>query len=269
MGPREKVVLTKAQETLLIPLYAKANGQPIFIDEKAQQILDQIEYPFNELKIPKKTAVTLLVRAEKLDSYAQAFLQRNPNGLILHLGCGLDSRCLRVAHEQATWIDLDMPDVIALRRKLYPENEGYKMIASSVTDLTWLNQVAVQQQPVLVIAEGLLMYLRENEIRDLFLALQTRFPGCEVAFDAFSRYTTERIKNHPSLKKTGAEIHWGIDDPHDIEKWSKGIEFLEEWYFSQSPLVSKMDAFYKLMFKLTASIKMAQQAQRILFFRFN
>ena len=269
MVPREKVVLTKAQETLLIPLYAKANGQPMFMDAKAQQILDQIEYSFKDLKIPKKTAVTLLIRAEKLDTYAQAFHQRNPNGLILHLGCGLDSRCLRVAHEQATWIDLDMPDVIALRRKLYPENEGYKMIASSVTDLTWLDQVEDQKQPVLVIAEGLLMYLHENEIQDLFRALQARFPGCQVAFDAFSQFTTDRIKNHPSLKKTGAEIHWGIDDPHEIEKWATGIEFLEEWYFSQSPLVSRMDAFYKLMFKLTASIKIAQLAQRILYFRLN
>jgi O-methyltransferase involved in polyketide biosynthesis len=239
------------------------------MDEKAQQILDQIEYPFKDLKIPKKTTVTLLVRAEKLDSYTKAFLQRNPNGLVLHLGCGLDSRCLRVTHDQATWIDLDMPDVIELRRKLYPENEGYKMIACSVTDLAWLDQVEDQRQPVLVIAEGLLMYLHENEIRDLFLALQACFPGCQVAFDAFSQYTTDRIKNHPSLKKTGAVIHWGIDDPHDIENWSPGIEFLEEWYFSQSPLISRMDAFYKLMFKLTAYIKIAQQAQRILFYKLN
>lgn len=108
----EKVTLIKEQETLLIPLYAKSQANPFFTDEKAGQILDQLQYDFRQLNVPKKTAVTLCIRAKQLDSYAQDFINAHPNALILHLGCGLDSRCLRVKHANTLWFDLNFPDVI-------------------------------------------------------------------------------------------------------------------------------------------------------------
>jgi O-methyltransferase involved in polyketide biosynthesis len=266
MIPKENISLTQEQETLLIPLYAKAQDNPILKDEKACQILDGVQYDFRQLKVPQKTAVTLWMRAKQLDAYTRQFIAAHPNACVLHLGCGLDSRCLRVQHPAALWFDLDMPDVIALRRKFYPETDAYRMIASSVTDLGWMEQVSTEGRPVFVVAEGLLMYLQEEEVRALILCLQNRFPGCELVFDAFSKLTADRIKAHPSIQKTGASIHWGIDDPHAIEHWAEGIHLREEWFFSQSPDIDRLSWFYRIMFRLTASIRAAQRAQRLLYF---
>ena len=266
MNTKEKVTLTKEQETLLIPLYSKAQDNPLFDDKKAKEILAGVEYDFAKLKTPEKTAVTLRIRAKQLDAYTRQFIAAHPNALIIHLGCGLDSRCERMEHPAAKWIDLDMPDVIALRRKFYPESESYRMIASSVTDLSWIDNVDSEGRPVFVVMEGLLMYLHESDVKALILRLLEKFPGCEMVFDAFSKMTVDRIQAHPSLQKTGATIHWGIDDPHEIVGWGKGIHLKEEWFFSHEPDIDKLNWFYRFMFRLTRSIEVANRAHRLLYY---
>jgi O-methyltransferase involved in polyketide biosynthesis len=271
MVSREKVLLTLEQETLLIPLYGKATESqkpnPIFKDEKAQDILRHVEYDFSQLKVPRKTAIMLCIRASRLDGYTRTFLAAHPEGLILHLGCGLDSRCLRVSHPDATWVDLDMPPVIELRRAFYPERAGYQLIASSVTDLAWIDTISARNRPTLVVAEGLLMYLKEAEVKALFLKLREAFPGCELACDLFSTLTAKRARDHPSLKKTGATIQWGIDDAKDIEGWGPGIQLKEEWYFAQAEEIDQLDAGYRFGFRLAGLFSAANKAHRIVYFK--
>ncbi len=151
MNPKEKITLTREQETLLIPLYSKAQDNPLFNDEKARQILAGVDYDFDRLKTPEKTAVTLRIRAKQLDAYTRRFIQTHPDALILHLGCGLDSRCERLDRSGTQWFDLDLPDVITLRRKFYTETDTYHMIASSVTDLSWMDQVSSDRKAVFVV----------------------------------------------------------------------------------------------------------------------
>jgi O-methyltransferase involved in polyketide biosynthesis len=267
MNRKEKITLNKEQETLLIPLYAKAMDNPVLKDDKARQILESVQYDFRQLSVPRKTAVTLWIRARQLDIYAAQFIAVHPNALILHLGCGLDSRCMRIPHPAALWVDLDLPDVISLRRKFYSETETYQMLASPVTDPAWMAQLSEKNRPTLIVAEGLFMYLEDKEIRDLIRCLQNNFPGSELVFDAFSELTAARIKTHPSIQKTGASVHWGIDDPHEIEHWAAGIQLKEEWFFSQSPDISKLAFFYRLMFRLTAPIQAAKRAHRLLYYK--
>ena len=269
MQPKEKITLTKEQATLLIPLYAKGQPNPIIDDPQAREILSRVDYDFSALNVPEKTAVTLRMRAKQLDTYARDFLQNHPHGVVLHLGCGLDSRCLRVdfpAYPQASWFDLDLPEVIALRSKFYPQTPAYHLLPSSAADLSWLAPLDFPAKPVLVLAEGLLMYLAPEDVRALVIRLHDQFPGARLAFDAFSQMTADRVGAHPSLNKTGAAVRWGIDDPHDIEGWASGIRLREEWFFSQSADISHLGGFYRFMFALTAHIAVAQKAHRILDF---
>lgn len=267
MNPKEKVLFTQEQETLLVPLYSKAmesrRPNPIFVDEKAQEILQRVDYDFATLRVPRKTTITLCIRANKLDACASEFLAQHPHGVVLHLGCGLDGRCLRVPHPQAEWHDLDMPMVIDLRRKFYAEIANYHMIASSVTDWGWLDGVDSRNRPVLAIAEGLLMYLREDDVKTLVLALRERFPGCQLACDVYSTLTAQKANNHPSIKKTGAVLRWGLDDAKAIESWGAGIRLREEWYFSRAEEIARLGGAYRLMFKLAGSFAVANKAQRI------
>ncbi|HSG42870.1 MAG TPA: class I SAM-dependent methyltransferase [Anaerolineales bacterium] len=268
MDEKMKITLTPEQETLLIPLFTKAQSEnPLFFDPKAQEIIEQVNYDFSRLRIPYKTVILVCQRAKKLDTVTRAFLTEHPNGVVLHLGCGLDSRFWRVDNGKVEWYDLDMPPVIELRQQFYPLSDRYHMIASSVTELEWVNRVDAAGRPVLVIAEGLLMYLNENDVKSLLLKLQGTFSGCRVIADVFSRMTARSATRHPSLKQTGASIGWGIDDPHQIEAWSSEIKLIEEWYFTQDPDLDRLSMGYRLAYKLAGAFKMVQQAHRIVYYQ--
>ena len=206
-------------------------------------------------------------RAKKLDAAARAFLVEQPNGVVLHLGCGLDSRFWRVDNGQVEWYDLDMPPVIELRQRFYADNERYHLSASSVTDLEWVDRVAAAGRPVLAVAEGLLMYMGEADVRRLLLRLQEAFPGCRLIADVFSRLTARSATRHPSLKQTGASIGWGIDDPREVEGWAQGIHLLEEWYFTQDPDLDRLSLGYRLAYRLAGTFNMVRRAHRIVYYQ--
>jgi O-methyltransferase involved in polyketide biosynthesis len=266
--PKEKIQLTEAQETLLITLYAKAVACPetLFSDPRGKEIIAQIEYDFEQLKVPLGTRLTVCMRAKRIDQYVGAFLADHPDALVLHLGCGLDTRFTRVDNGRVTWYDLDLPDVIALKRKFFAESERYHLIASSVTDLAWLEHIDAQGRPVMVVAEGLVMYLQKEDFIALLRRFKTEFPGCHLVFDAFSELTASKVSANPALKKTGAVVHWGVDDPHEIERWVDGMHLKEEWFFTQSEDIPSLGLGISLTFKLTGLFMLAKRAHRLLYY---
>lgn len=264
MSDKTKVSLIPEQETMLITLYAKAQpDNPLFFDPIAREILNRVDYDFTELKVPKKSVFLVCQRTKKLDAVTREFLVENPNGVVLHLGCGLDSRFWRVDNGLVEWYDLEMPQVVALRQHFFEPVDRYHLIASSVTDLTWISQVKAADRPVLVVAEGLLMYLDEVDVRSLFIQLRKSFPNCRLVADVFSRLTARTAINHASLKQTGASLGWGIDDSREIESWEQGIQLKEEWFFNQDPDLHLLSARYRLAYKIASVFKIARNAHRI------
>jgi O-methyltransferase involved in polyketide biosynthesis len=268
MDTRVKVTLTPEQETLLITLYAKAQpDNPLFFDPKAQDILNRVDYDFDRLRVPYKTVVLVCQRAKKMDAVTRDFLDEHPGSLVLQLGCGLDSRFTRLDDGRVDWYDLDMPPVVELRRQFFTESERCHMIASSVTDLAWVDRFASGGRPVLVVAEGLLMYLDEADVRRLVLRLHEAFPGCRLIADVFSRRTARSAASHPALKSTGATLGWGIDDPHELQAWAPGLRLLEEWYFTDDPDLARLNFGYRLAYRLAGAFKMVQRAHRIVYYQ--
>ncbi|MFN2195726.1 MAG: class I SAM-dependent methyltransferase [Anaerolineales bacterium] len=263
-----KIALTPEQETLLITLYCKAQpGNPLFFDPKAKEILNRVDYDFERLHVPYKTVILVCQRAKKIDQYTQDFLQEHPDGVVVQLGCGLDSRFLRVDNGEAAWYDLDMPPVIALRREFFTEKARYHMLASSAADLSWVDAVEAGGKPVLVLAEGLLMYLDEADVRQLVLRLHAAFPGGRLIADVFSRQTARSAANHPALKATGARLGWGIDDAREVESWAPGIRLIEEWYFTDDPDLAHLSLGYRAAYRLAGAFKMAKLAQRLVVYQ--
>ncbi len=268
MTNRVKLTLTPEQETLLITLYAKAQpGNPLFFDPMAQEILNRVDYDFARLHVPYKTVVLVCQRAKKLDAVTRDFLTEHPGGVVLQLGCGLDNRFWRVDDGRVTWYDLDMPPVVELRQQLFTGSERYHLIGASVTDPEWLDTVTSGGQPVLVVAEGLLMYLGEADVRRLVLRLHESFPGCRLIADVFSRLTARSATKHPSLKYTGATIGWGMDDPCEMEDWAPGLRLLEEWYFTDDPDLARLSFGYRVAYRLAGAFKMVQRAHRIVYYQ--
>lgn len=264
------IPLTEEKETLFIPLYSKAlesrRPDPILRDPKAEAIIAQVAYDFERLRVPARSRITLAMRARRLDEYVQAYAQQHAQLVVLHLGCGLDSRVLRAGARNALWYDVDFPEVIEVRRAFYAEHERYQMIGSSITEHGWMERVATGL-PTIVIAEGVLMYLTAPQVRALLQALQARFPRGELAFDAFSSSTLRRIQRHPSLRQTGATIAWGLDDPAEVERWLPGARLVEAWSFTESPDVAKLSPGYRLGFRLAHRFRVAREAHRIFRYR--
>lgn len=212
----EQVKLKGVKETLLFTLYFRAldarKPQPILGDPWATKVLDRIEFDDRKTKLSGGDIYTGVLRAKRMDDWTLDFLARHPDAVVLHLGCGLDSRAFRLdVPSGVDWYDLDYPDVIALRQKLYPSRERYHTIGSSVTDLTWLDSVPTDR-PTLVVAEGLLMYLSEADVMRVLGAVSTRFPlGGELILDttppwiaAFSRLFGYHL--------------WGLSDPRSLSR---------------------------------------------------
>ncbi len=267
----DKIVLSEEKETLLIPLFGKAkeneNKTPILIDKKAVEIVNLIDYNFQALKIPKKTNMMMCLRAKLIDNFVKGMLLKSNESVVLHLGCGLDSRYNRIENTCVDWYDIDFKEVIDIRRNFYRETERYHLVASSVTENKWLELIPQGKKQYIVIAEGLFMYLQENDIKALIKNLSNSIGNFTLIFDAFSIYASKKVNNHPSIKKTGALIRWGIDDPEELTKWGMGIQLIQEQYFTANEEINNLDPVSKLIFKLANLIPIARKAQRLLIYR--
>ncbi|SEK59645.1 O-Methyltransferase involved in polyketide biosynthesis [Bosea lupini] len=228
----ETVALTREKETLLITLWAKAGESllpdSLLKDRFAAEAATRIDYDFARLKVNRDLMVGLAMRAHALDGWTRDFLGRHPEALVLHLGCGLDSRVFRIDPPAGVdWYDIDYPDVIALRQKLYPARDGYHLIGSSVTEPGWIAGLP-RDRPTMIVAEGLLLYLPEEEVPLLLERLVQRSPSAEIVFDAYSPFGLRLIAMQPSIKATGAALHWSLDDPCELERQVPGLELVTE-----------------------------------------
>lgn len=266
-----KIVLTGEKETLLIPLYGKAKEyekkNPILIDKKAVEIVNQIDYNFNSLKIPEKTNLMMCLRARIIDNFVENFLENSTDSVVIHLGCGLDSRYNRINNYNADWYDVDFKEVIDLRRNFYKETERYHLISSSVTEDEWLRGLPKGKTNYIVIAEGLFMYLNEDDIKSLIKNFKDTIGDFTLIFDAFSDFAAKKMKNHPSIKKTGATIQWGVDNTQELINWGMGIHLIKEQYFTSNEVIENLGTSMRVIFKLANLFPIAKNAQRILSYR--
>jgi O-methyltransferase involved in polyketide biosynthesis len=235
----ERVRLTKEKETYLATLYGKAMDaaleDPILGDRFAADAVARIDYDFKALKLPKGGEISLPMRAWHFDQWTRAFLAVNPESVVLHLGYGLDTRVYRIdPGPKVRWFDVDFPDVIALREKLYPERDGYRRIGSSVTDLAWLDAIP-GDMPVLVVAEGLVMYLHEKAGTALFRRITEQFPSGQIAFDGYSWAMVRLVSRFATVRGAKVELVWGVDDPHDLEKHVPKLHLVENVEFLMMP----------------------------------
>jgi len=240
--------LSGVPETLLITLYLRAmetqRPDAVINDEKAETLVKKIGdaglYNFGRIKslhLTEANKLAVILRNREFDRYAQEYLARNPEAVVVHIGCGLDSRFERVDNKQVEWYDLDLPHVIDLRRKLIDdEEERQHFLACSVLDGAWLDTVSVdRQRPFLFLAEGVFMYFAEAQVKSLVLTLRDRFPGAELVFDALSPIHVLRHNLQMRTFKVDIPVRWGIWHGQKLEGWGAGIRLLDEWGFFDDP----------------------------------
>jgi len=245
--------LSDVSGTLLISLYARAreslSNDPIIQDSKAVEMIhtikkeivnsdDPIHKKILHDKYSSKLAVTMALRSRRFDKYTLDFLARHPEGTIINMGCGLDTRFDRIDNGKLTWFDIDFPEVIRLRRRFMTENSRHIFIEGSILDSQWLRTVKTGG-PYLILAEGVFMYLKENEVKHLLSSIHQELTGAELVCEVTNRYWVNKMKSgymqwkfKRQLGMTGGAIFtFGIPGSRYFEQWSKDYRFLDEWTY--------------------------------------
>lgn len=230
--------LSGAAETLLFTLYARAletqRPEPLFRDETSLEILNRLDYDFSKWDGAWKTLVGTLARTLELDRLVVQFMDQHPHTLVLNLGSGLCTRYFRLKLAQIDWYEIDVPEVIELRRKFLNESKHYHFLGSSVLNDLWMNQIRRETaQPILILMEGLSMYLTEDENRSLIQRIQTHFAPCTMIFDVHSRNYAPQISNTDAVTKTSAILKSGLDAAQEIEAWNAGLAVISETSLSK------------------------------------
>jgi O-methyltransferase involved in polyketide biosynthesis len=149
MGDHIKVSLTGLQRTALVTLYGKAlesrRPDSILSDREADRAVQLIDYDFGSLRMRRRDQQSSALRSKAYDRRVLRFLDGHPECVVLHLGCGLDTRAYRVnPPSTVSWYDIDLPDIIALRQRLFSPRAGVHAVGASVTDPGLLDAIPIK-----------------------------------------------------------------------------------------------------------------------------
>jgi O-methyltransferase involved in polyketide biosynthesis len=239
--PRQSVLALKgAAESLLVTLSSRAfesqRASPILRDEKAVQLLDALEYDAAPLARSHLYHTIICLRTRRFDAAVTEFLQAHPDGVVVNLGCGLDTRFERVDNGRAHWIEVDFPEVIKIRRELLAEEARRQFIACSITDLSWLAEVEkLRGRPVFFFAEGVLMFLQAADAERVIVGIALRFPGSSLLFDAVKPIEVTLRRFHPTLRRTQSKLQWGLSGGRAVEALHPSLRLVAEWFYCEEP----------------------------------
>lgn len=249
--------LSDIDESMLLTLYYRAmesqRPDALIKDEMAVALVNRWSDEFEQVRQTRLNAgskFVILLRNREFDLYTKDFLSRYPDAVVIHIGCGIDSRFERVDNRLVEWYDLDLPTIIGFRRKFLGGEHGrYHLVACDVRDPAWMDMgIKPQPRPFLFVAEGVFMYFTEAQVRDLILNLRDRFPGSELVFDAFTPLHVKQHNRFISKSEILPRVQWGIWRGKDIEHWGSGIKFLGQWKLLDRPEARKKHLGWILLY---------------------
>jgi O-methyltransferase involved in polyketide biosynthesis len=239
MTDRININLGDVQKTLFLPLWGRAaetrKRKPMLVDETAVKIIDQVDYDFSQMtqNMDELSQIAWIKRSLICDQVIKKFLMSHPEGTIVNIGCGLDTTFERTDNGKLTWYDLDLADVIDLRKQFVKESDRRKFIASSFLEKEWLEQIDTREN-VLFIAAGVFYYFEETQIKDFIIRLANKFPGSEMLFDVCSPIGM-RIANKKVVESSGLDekshLKWGLENKKNIPAWDSRIKIIHTYYY--------------------------------------
>ena len=251
VGERNKKMnLTGVPETMLQTIYARAKeskGRGAICDKKAEEIVSRLDYDFS--LADKDTAMHsgVIARTIVLDRLTTVWLAAHPGGVVVNIACGLDTRCYRMKG-YAHWYNLDLPETMAVRAKLLPESGLISQIAMSAMD-NWGDEIKEKTVPVLVIIEGLTMYLSEADVQRIFRVISHRFEKATVFVETMNPIIVKRFQEK-SIEGSNAKFTWGVKDGPALAAMLPDFRFVEEYSLTEG--MAAFAPIYKLLDRLPA-----------------
>ena len=247
---KEKIRLSGVPETMLQTVYARAKesrGRGAIHDAKAEGIIERLDYDFSLADKDAAMHSGVIARTIVLDRLTKEWLAKHPGAVVVNIACGLDTRCYRISG-YSHWYNLDLPEAIAVREKLLPESGVISQIAMSAMD-DWGGEISEQIVPVLIVIEGLTMYLNAKEVQQIFTVISNRFEKATAFVETMNPMIVRRFKEK-SIEGSHAKFTWGVKNGSALAALLPDFRFIEE-----NSLTEGMAAFspiYKLLGKLPA-----------------
>lgn len=261
--PSRSVRLGTVQETLLIPLYGRAvesrKPEAALRDPAAEAMVAAIDYDFARFDGGSNLIGTVL-RTNLFDHWVRAFLAEHPDGTVVEIGTGLNTRYERVDNGRAHWFELDLPDVIELRRTFFADTPRRRMLATSVLDDGWTAAPLASGGPYFLAAEAVLTFLPEQDVRRAFDVLAGCFPGALLALDTMGPGVVDTQDSHDVLGRVEARFRWNCPDPRRLEDWCPGNRLLASHTFTTLPaeVHDRLPAEYREMIASMEQLRLPQ-----------
>lgn len=268
------VDFTGVRVTALVELYARwldaRDRHPILADPWADRVVRRLGFDHSEFKKMGPARFAVGVRSRQMDDWIREYLAAHRDAVVLDLGSGFDSRVFRIDPPPGHhWYDLDFPDVIAIRDRLYPRRDDHTSIGASVLDTGWLEQLP-DDRPVIVVADGFLGFLSEDEVRQVFRRIVDHFPEGQMVFNTYAELIKRRARKKPVplFKKYGIAIDWTLEVPEDVEKLEGRLHYVDEKSQVDTPLLRDSALYYRLMCAVIRAVPSWKYSGRVLRYRF-
>ncbi|MDO5377419.1 MAG: class I SAM-dependent methyltransferase [Clostridia bacterium] len=227
----EQVNIQGVPETMLQTLFARADHSQRpghrFYDEKAIEIVERLDYDFSNAKRDAAMSSGVIARTILLDRMVSGFLEKNPNATVVNIACGLDTRFYRLDNGRVRWYNLDLPEVIDVRRRFLNENGRVSMIAKSAMDESWAAEIEEPMGEGLAVIEGLVMYLTEADVEKILSILCRKFEHVEIIMETMNPFVMKHMREK-SIEATKARFTWGLKSGKELEKMAPGLTWIED-----------------------------------------
>ena len=243
--------LNAVGETALLTLYARAkdyeSDQSVLKDQKSWDILKHIDYDFDQFKDVKMSYYRILGRAKVIHDEIRNFISLYPDCIVVSLGAGLDTMFYRVDNGYIDWYNIDFAGVIEARSQFFEPHERVHNVVSSITDELWTKNIEINGRKLLLVSEGVVMYLTLDEMKQFLGLLTDSFEEFTLYLDMISPYVAKRSKQHDMLSKMDVTFQWGSKDGHEIVDMNPKLKQTGLINFTGS-MLSLAPIIYKLLY---------------------
>ena len=256
--------MDNVNKTLYIPLYGKSYVSCrglILQDKKAEEIWEREGFPLKRKAKSKWLAYNMGMRSAVFDRWTEKQLTENPDAVVLHVGCGLDSRCIRVETMGKQWYDVDFPEVIAERKRYFVETEHYHMIGSDIRGEDWLTAIPGDRTAVIVM-EGISMYLMPEELRAALGRWRDHFQKVRILLDSYTIFAAKATKYKNPIHAVGVKQVYGFDDPKDLEMGT-GLSFVGAHSLTPESLIQQLPKREQRFFRVLFAGNLAKRIYRL------
>lgn len=235
------VSLSPVARTLLVPLWARAEesrrARPVMVDPKAAAIVRALDVDLSALEAARASQLGCCVRGALVDQWVRDFLRAHPDGTVIELGVGLNSRQERLDNGRARWIELDLSEVMSLRERFFAAHPRRVALSGSLTERDCIEALRdAVRGPCMAVSEGVLVYLREHEVRTLMTRLRAALPGSLLVIDTMTRPVIQLQGAHDAMRHFEARFTWGVGDPREVEGYAPGLR------------IERSESFYELLY---------------------